>query len=102
MLPLFVTVNLTGPAGTVVSDNWIVHSDSLALTGAGLPRGAGVAATRAPASSSPPTLRITAIGFCLILAFLMLGWQQYRPSGRLHFPRPYSAGNKLVARGVLS
>ena len=86
MLPPFVTVKVTGPAGTVVSDSWIVHSDSLALTGAGLPRRAGMAATRAPANSSPPALRVRAIGICLICAFLMLGWQQYRSSGRLQCP----------------
>ena len=49
MLPVLVTVKATGPAGTVISDSRMVHSDSLALTAAGLPRGR-LSATRAPAS----------------------------------------------------
>jgi RNA polymerase sigma factor (sigma-70 family) len=32
----------------------------------------------------------------------MVEWHCYRSSGRLHFHRDYSAGNKLVARRVLS
>ena len=102
MLPLFVTVKVTGPAGTVASDSRIVHSDSLALTGAGSPRRAGMAAPRA-ATRQPGKHAGRDNRFWSHTVFLVLGWHQYRSSGRLLPPAAYSVGNKLVAvRSLLS
>ena len=72
MLPPFVTVKATGPAGTVVADSRIVHSDSSASTGAGLARRAGMAAARA---ATAPTSS-AALELCLICSILKMGWHR--------------------------
>src|SRR5438876_1693335 len=105
MLPAFVTVNVTLPAGMVPCDSSTFHSDNLALTAAERfgSRCAGVPATARAANRILATFRDEIA--CMELIRDLPPERVRRQCGhcrRLRARQGYSAGNKLAARGVFS
>src|SRR6266567_2514130 len=105
MLPALVTVNETGPAAIVASDNSTFHSESLAVTAAGVPgaRCAAAVASATPASKTRATLRDgTACVFVMAIFLLRVCDNSFPRRWRPHAPGAYSFGNNPAARGVLT
>src|SRR2546422_7869508 len=73
MLPALVTVKETGPAAIVASDSSTFHSESLAVTAAGVPgaRCAPVVASATQASKTKATLRDGTASMVLMAIFLL-------------------------------
>src|SRR6266571_2490987 len=105
MLPAFVTVKETGPAAIVASDSSTFHSESLAVTAAGVPgaRCAAVVASATQASTTRATLRDgTACVFVMAIFLLRVCDNSFPRRWRPHAPGAYSFGNNPAARGVLT
>src|SRR5207245_2840058 len=73
MLPALVTVKETGPAAILASDSSTFHSESLAVTAAGVPgaRCAAVVASATRASKAKATLRDGTASVVLMAIFLL-------------------------------
>src|SRR5205807_4979200 len=105
MLPALVTVKETGPAAIVASDSSTFHSESLAVTAAGVPgaRCAAVVASATQASKTKATLRDGTASVVLMAIFLLRVCDNSFPRRwRPHAPGAYSCGNNSAARGVLT
>src|SRR5436853_1071555 len=105
MLPALVTVKETGPAAIVASDSSTFHSESLAVTAAGVPgaRCAAVVARATQASKTRATLRDGTASVVLMAIFLLRVCDNSFPRRwRPHAPGAYSCGNNPAARGVLT
>src|SRR5438445_707154 len=105
MLPALVTVKETGPAAIVASDNSTFHSESLAVTAAGVPgaRCAAAVASATQASKTRATLRDgTACVFVMAIFLLRVCDNSFPRRWRPHAPGAYSCGNNPAARGVLT
>src|SRR5438034_82616 len=103
MLPALVTVKETGPAAIVASDSSTFHSESLAVTAAGVPgaRCAAVVASATQASKTRATLRDGTASVVLMAIFLLRVCDNSFPRRwRPHAPGAYSFGNNPAARGV--
>src|SRR6266571_1145914 len=105
MLPALVTVNEMGPAAIVASDSSTFHSESLAVTAAGVPgaRCAAAVASATQASKTRATLRDgTACVFVMAIFLLRVCDNSFPRRWRPHAPGAYSFGNNPAARGVLT
>src|SRR5881296_1582467 len=105
MLPALVTVKETGPAAIVASDSSTFHSESLAVTAAGVPgaRCAAVVASATQASKTKATLRDGTASVVLMVIFLLrVCDNSFSRRQRPHAPNAYSFGNNPAARGVLT
>src|SRR3989442_12273578 len=105
MLPALVTVKETGPAAIVASDSSTFHSESLAVTAAGVPgaRCAAVVASATQASKTKATLRDGTASVVLMAIFLLrVCDNSFSRRQRPHAPSAYSFGNNPAARGVLT
>src|SRR5213595_2277846 len=105
MLPALVTVKETGPAAILASDSSTFHSESLAVTAAGVPgaRCAAVVASATQASKTKATLRDGTASVVLMAIFLLRVCDNSFPRRwRPHAPGAYSCGNNPAARGVLT
>src|SRR6266699_51726 len=93
------------PAAIVASDNSTFHSESLAVTAAGVPgaRCAAAVASATPASKTRATLRDgTACVFVMAIFLLRVCDNSFPRRWRPHAPGAYSFGNNPAARGVLT
>src|SRR2546430_927615 len=105
MLPALVTVKETGPAAILASDSSTFHSESLAVTAAGVPgaRCAAVVASATRASKAKATLRDGTASVVLMAIFLLRVCDNSFPRRwRPDAPGAYSCGNNPAARGVLT
>src|SRR2546426_383408 len=105
MLPALVTVKETGPAAILASDSSTFHSESLAVTAAGVPgaRCAAAVASATQASKTKATLRDGTASVVLMAIFLLRVCDNSFPRRwRPHAPGAYSCGNNPAARGVLT
>src|SRR6266566_3146775 len=105
MLPALVTVNEMGPAAMVATDSSTFHSESLAVTAAGVPgaRCAAAVASATQASKTKATLRDgTACVFVMAIFLLRVCDNSFPRRWRPHAPGAYSFGNNPAARGVLT
>src|SRR5437773_1178979 len=96
---------MTGPAAIVASDNSTFHSESLAVTAAGVPgaRCAAAVASATQASKTRATLRDgTACVFVMAIFLLRVCDNSFPRRWRPHAPGAYSFGNNPAARGVLT
>src|SRR3989442_13881140 len=103
--PALVTVKETGPAAIVASDSSTFHSESLAVTAAGVPgaRCAAVVASATQASKTKATLRDGTASVVLMAIFLLrVCDNSFSRRQRPHAPSAYSFGNNPAARGVLT
>src|SRR5229473_2721109 len=105
MLPPLVTVNETGPAAIVASDSSTFHSESLAVTAAGVPgaRCAAVVARATQPSKTRATLRDgTACVFVMAIFLVRVCDNSFPRWWRPRAPGAYSFGNKPAPRRVLT
>src|SRR5437870_1954135 len=101
MLPALVTVKETGPAAILASDSSTFHSESLAVTAAGVPgaRCAAVVASATQASKTKATLRDGTASVVLMAIFLLrVCDNSFSRRQRPHAPNAYSFGNNPAAR----
>src|SRR5438046_7817090 len=101
MLPALVTVNETGPAAIVASDNSTFHSESLAVTAAGVPgaRCAAAVASATQASMTKATLRDgTASVVLMAIVLLRVCDNSFPRRWRPHAPGAYSCGRSEERR----